>query len=127
MKVIFEINGEEFKGQIDEDMNPETAEAVLEQMPLKGEGQKWGDELFFEIPVNVEEESPKRYVNKGEIGYWPEGNAFCIFYGKTPGSPSEERIKPASPVNVIGSIENPDDLKKFSEGVKIKISETQQS
>lgn len=125
MQVTIQINDEEFQGEINEEMNPNTSEAIIENMPLEGEGQKWGDELFFEIPVDVEEESPKKYVTKGEIGYWPAGNAFCIFYGKTPGSSSEKRIKPASPVNVIGSIETPEKLKKFDAGVNIKISEAE--
>ncbi|MFP4116706.1 MAG: cyclophilin-like fold protein [Candidatus Aenigmatarchaeota archaeon] len=125
MEIRIEINGEGFEGKINENMNPETVEAITEELPLEGEAQKWGDEFFFEIPVNVEEENPKRYVTKGEIGYWPAGNAFCIFYGKTPGSLSEERIKPASPVNVIGEIENPEELKKFDEGVEIRVSETE--
>ncbi len=122
MKIKIEICGEEFRGEIDESMNPETSEAVIKELPLEKEAQKWGDELFFKIPVDVQEESPKRYVSKGDIGYWPQGNALCIFYGKTPGSPSEERIKPASPVNVIGRIEDPEKLKKFGPGVTVKIS-----
>ncbi len=123
MKIKIEIGGEEFSGEIDDNMNPETSEAVINELPLEEEAQKWGDELFFKIPVDKEEENPKRYVTKGEIGYWPQGNALCIFYGKTPGSPSEERIKPSSPVNIIGRIENPEKLKKFSSGVMIRISE----
>ena len=123
MKIRLDVGGEEFEGEINKEMNPETAEALIEEMPLEGEAQKWGDEFFFEIPVDVEEENPKRYVSKGEIGYWPEGNCFCIFYGKTPGSLSEDRIRPASPVNVIGRITEPEKLDKFEEGVKIKVSE----
>ena len=123
MEIEIQINGEKFEGELDENMNPETVEGVKEAMPLKGEVQSWGDEFYFRIPVDVEPENEKRYVNKGELGYWPEGNAFCIFFGETPGSPSDERIKPASPVNVIGRIERPEDLKNFEPGVKIEVRE----
>lgn len=123
MEIKIEVNGEEFRGEINEEMNPDTVEAIHGEMPLEGEAQKWGKEFFFEIPVDVDEENPKRYVSKGEIGYWPQGNAFCIFYGKTPGSLSEDRIKPASPVNVIGKIEDVDELDRFDSGAKIKVSE----
>ena len=60
-------------------------------------------------------------VRKGDLGYWPAGNCFCIFYGRTPMSPSEEEIVPASAVNVIGSIENPDGLKSHTSGEAVSI------
>ena len=40
----------------------------------------------------------------GDVGYWPPGQALCLFFGPTPASHDDE-IRPASPVNVIGRIE----------------------
>jgi uncharacterized protein len=40
----------------------------------------------------------------GALAYWPPGNAFCIFFGKTPASRGDE-IRAASAVNSVGSIE----------------------
>ena len=37
------------------------------------------------------------------MGYWPPGNAFCIFFGPTPSSQGDE-IRAASAVNVIGKM-----------------------
>lgn len=122
MKVKIEIDGNTHSGELFEDSNPKTIEALKENMPVSGTAQKWGKELFFRVPIDIDEENTKRYVNKGEIAYWPEGNALCIFYGMTPGSPSEDKIKPASAVNVIGKIDNPDELKGYSSDVKIKVS-----
>lgn len=122
MKIEIEIDGEEFEGELDEGMNPETVEAIKDELPLRGEVQKWGKELYFKIPADVELENEKRYVSKGDIGFWPRGNAFCIFYGKTPGSRGEDRIKPASPVNVVGSIKNPEELEGVEAGVSVKVS-----
>ena len=42
-------------------------------------------------------------VEKGELGFWPEGDAFCIFFGPTPASTGDE-IRPASAVNVFGKV-----------------------
>lgn len=126
MKVEIEIDGESFEGEFVERMNPDTVEALKNFMPLEGTLRKWGKELYFRVPIDVGIESPKRYVKKGDIGYWPEGQSLCIFYGRTPGSPSDEKIKPASPVNVVGSIENPERLEKFSSGVSVRIIETEQ-
>ena len=42
-------------------------------------------------------------VELGDLGYWPPGQAFCLFFGPTPASQGDE-IRPASEVTVIGRI-----------------------
>ena len=60
-------------------------------------------------------------VSEGDLGYWPPGNAFCIFFGTTPVSRGDE-IRPASPVNVFGKIIGDSKVfKKVSSGAKIII------
>ena len=80
-----------------------TARLVWEALPFEARGLTWGEEIYFRIPVEAGPEDPKSVVSLGDIGYWPPGNAFCIFYGRTPAS-GEDDIVPASPVNVIGRI-----------------------
>lgn len=80
-----------------------TAAAVWNALPLSVPGQRWGEEIYFGIPVKVKPESPSETVELGDIGYWPPGSAFCIFFGPTPASRGRE-IRPASPVNVFGRI-----------------------
>ena len=81
-----------------------TATKIWEALPIEGRGSTWGDEIYFSIPVEAEQEKDARdIVAVGELGYWPPGNAFCIFYGATPGS-TEGEIRPASPVNPIGKV-----------------------
>ncbi len=64
----------------------------------------WGDEIYFSIPINSPlDETSKEVVEIGDLGYWPPGSAFCIFFGVTPISNSS-KIVPASAVNVIGKI-----------------------
>ena len=60
-------------------------------------------EIYFPIPVQAELEDGQSVVALGDLGYWPPGQAFCIFYGQTPMSTPDE-IRPASPVNVIGRV-----------------------
>jgi len=82
----------------------ETARAVFSSLPITGRVNRWGEEIYFQIPVEMEREADARdVVEAGEIGYWPDGNAFCIFFGKTPASRGDE-IRAASPVNVFGRI-----------------------
>ena len=63
----------------------------------------WGDEIYFGIPVQAVEDQAKEVVALGDLGYWPPGHAFCIFFGPTPASQGDE-IRPASPVNVVGRV-----------------------
>ena len=80
------------------------AQAVWEALPLESQVNTWGDEIYFSIPVHHElEEDAREVVEKGDLGYWPEGPAFCIFYGPTPMSRGD-KIIPASAVNIIGKI-----------------------
>jgi hypothetical protein len=80
-----------------------TARLVWDALPFEANGQTWGDEVYFRIPVDAELSDPQSVVHIGDIGYWPTGHAFCIFYGKTPAS-SEDDIVPASPVDLIGRV-----------------------
>lgn len=80
-------------------------DAVWQSLPYEVQGSTWGDELYFTIPeqINVPLENPQDVGEVGDIGYWPPGNAFCIFYGPTPMS-TDESPRPASPVTVFGRI-----------------------
>ena len=82
----------------------ETARKVAAALPIQSEAGRWGAELYFEIPVVARLAPDARdLMEAGEIGYWPPGKAFCIFWGKTPSSRGSE-IRAASPVNVIGRV-----------------------
>ena len=83
--------------------NTKTAQAIWEALPIKSQVSLWGDEIYFSIPVSLEPENAQAIVNIGDLGYWPQGTAFCIFFGPTPMSQGQE-IRPVSPVNVFGKI-----------------------
>ena len=81
-----------------------TARKIWDTLPVDGTANRWGDEIYFAIPVKIEEEPDAREdVQVGDLGYWPPGDAFCIFFGPTPAS-SDEHPRAASPVNVFGHI-----------------------
>jgi hypothetical protein len=81
-----------------------TAQEIWEELPITGQANTWGDEIYFRIPVHVEEAPDARAdVAVGELGYWPTGEAFCIFFGPTPVS-SGDQPRAASPVNVVGRV-----------------------
>jgi hypothetical protein len=81
-----------------------TAKSIIDIMPIEALAQRWGGEIYFFISVKKElEEGNRDILEAGELGYWPPGNAFCIFFGPTPSSQSDE-IRAASAVNVIGKM-----------------------
>jgi uncharacterized protein len=81
-----------------------TADAIWKALPIDATGSTWGSEIYFSTAVRMDEaEDSEEVVDLGDLGYWPPGKAFCIFYGTTPASIGDE-IRPASPVNVFGRI-----------------------
>jgi hypothetical protein len=98
-----------------------TAQAIWEVLPLKKQVNLWGDEIYFSIPLSLALEAGQELVNVGDLGYWPDGNAFCIFFGPTPISQSGE-IRPASQVTVFAkAISDATVFKKVSTGTEITI------
>jgi uncharacterized protein len=81
-----------------------TAEKIVGALPIKASFNTWGDEIYFSIPVTSElDDNAREVVELGELGYWPPGKAFCIFFGQTPMSRPGE-IRPASAVNIVGKV-----------------------
>ena len=93
--------------QVEAELNDSpTAKSIISILPIKASAQRWGGEIYFSIPVTAGLESGSREVlEAGELGFWPTGNAFCIFFGPTPASRGDE-IRAASAVNIIGKMKS---------------------
>ena len=102
--------------------NSETADNIKKILPITNSVNIWGDEIYFPVDINDEEIGAKEIVEIGDIGYWPPGNAFCLFFGLTPLSQGDE-IRPASPINIIGKIKSDINiLKSVKSGEKVIVS-----
>jgi len=89
---------------LDAELNDsKSAAAIAAALPIEAKAQTWGDEIYFDIGLTLAGESPQEVVALGDLGYWPPGQAFCIFFGPTPMSRGDE-IRPASAVNVVGRV-----------------------
>ena len=101
----------------------ETAKKIWEVLPIDATANTWGDEIYFEIPVVAEAEPDARAeVDVGELGYWPVGNAFCVFFGPTPVS-TDERPRAASPVNIVGSLQgDATEFRGVRNGTRVSVS-----
>lgn len=101
--------------------NPKTAEAVWVALPIKGNANRWGDEIYFSIPVSLKEEKSRAEVEVGSIAYWPPGKALCIFFGPTPVSQHSEP-QAYSPVNVFAKVvTDPTVFKKVRDGEQVTL------
>jgi len=97
--------------------NPETCEAIWDKLPFDLNLARWGEELYGEIPVSLGLENAQVDCEVGDIGYWPDGKGFCIFFGPTPVS-KNDKPKAASPVNIFAKIEG--DAKVFIQFTSFK-------
>ena len=99
-----------------------TAQVIWDALPIESNNNLWGEEIYFSIPVKAgQEKGAREVVSAGELGYWPPGNAFCIFFGPTPASRGDE-IRAASAVNIIGKVSSdPKVFLKAKDGAKITI------
>ncbi len=80
--------------QLDE-RNPLISDALYQKLPIEASANLWGDEVYFDIPLEMENENPSPSATAGDISYWAPGPAFCIFFGQT---------QPYSPVNHLGRV-----------------------
>lgn len=100
-----------------------TAQALAAALPLTGKAHRWGDEIYFPVPQVVAEldDTARTVVQVGDLGYWPTGKAFCIFFGLTPSSVPGQ-IRPASAVNWVGRLtDDPCCLTLVAEGTPVRV------
>jgi len=114
-------------GELTASLNDSTTAAAIEKaLPLQGVANRWGDEIYFTIPVHVAEAPDARQdMAAGELGYWPVGAAFCIFFGPTPVSTSS-LPRAYSNVNPFGRIEEDEAvvrsiLTKVADGQTVRV------
>ena len=109
---------------VDAELNDsKTAAAIAAALPIEAKAQTWGDEIYFDIGHALAAELPREVVEMGDLGYWPPGQAFCIFFGPTPASRGRE-CRAASPVNVVGKLEgDPSVFKTVHSGTRVTIEQ----
>ncbi len=112
IKFIIESVGEA-EGELIRHLSPRTVEAIAKKLPIEGRAALWKQEVYFEVPVKMGEEKPRAKVEKGDLAFWPMGNAFCIFYGES---------QPYSPVNIIGKVtKNLENFERVKSGAVIRL------
>ena len=99
--IVIKAGGKDFDAELNDSV---TAQAIFNALAIRANVQRWSGEIYFSIAVECELEADSRDVlGEGELGYWPPGRAFCIFFGPTPASQGDE-IRAASAVNIVGKL-----------------------
>ena len=123
-KLMIEVESISMEAEL---LDTPTARQIAQALPIEGSVNVWGDEIYFDIPLIIEQEpDASQDVAVGDLGYWPAGPAFCIFFGPTPVSTGEQP-RAYSPVNVFGRVLGDSQLfKSVPAGatINIKASET---
>lgn len=117
--LAIDVDGRELAADWTDDA-PETRAAIADALPVSGDAARWGDELYFEIPVDVPAENARAEVPVGAVAYWPQGNALCLFWGPTPASSGSEP-RAASPVSVVAEIGDVSSLSDLEGGATVRV------
>jgi len=118
--VKLQIGGLDFDIEMYEGAGPE---AFIASLPAEIGMSRWGDEFYGGCSARVQEDDTVRDLYEaGEVAFWPPGNAFCIFFGRTPAS-SDSRPRMASPGVPLGKITgDAAALKKLGSSAKAKLA-----
>jgi hypothetical protein len=100
-----------------------TAKSVTAALPISSSVLTWGEEVYFDVPLQVNREPDARAViTPGEIAFWPQGPAIAIGFGRTPISKGTE-TRLASPCNVFAkAIGDVKVLAKVKTGAKVEVT-----
>ncbi len=96
-KIAIKFRCYEVEAELLEKEHPKTCEAIWNALPFDAETEIWKEEIYFEIPVKAKLENPTAKTTAGDVCYWPDGPAFCVFFGKS---------QPVGPVNTFAVITN---------------------
>lgn len=98
-----------------------TADTIWLALPFEAYVNVWGEEIYFEIPVDMKLENGRKLMEVGEVAFWPEGKALCFFFGPTPVSsgPQPAAYSPVSPVGKVTS--DPSALKEIGDRTHVSL------
>jgi hypothetical protein len=95
---------------------------LLARLPARATAQIWGEEVYFELPLEAGlETDAQQVVEPGAVCYWVEGRSLALPFGPTPASHGQE-CRLVTRCNVLGQIDgDPRQLKAVKPGTAITV------
>ena len=99
-----------------------SVEQLVAVLPCEASANTWGEEVYFELPLEALLESDaQQVVEPGTVCFWVQGSSLALPFGPTPVSKGDE-CRLVTRCNVLGKIEgDPRRLKKVKQGVRIRV------
>lgn len=109
IRIICEAAGVDVAAELNASVTAEAFGAIL---PLEAAANRWGDELYFTVPMHQELDGAVAKVGSGDVGFWPTGDAVCVFFGQ----------QPVSPVNPLGRVQGDATVfRRVDEGQTVRV------
>lgn len=99
--MLIRTRGGEFTVVLDK--SPISDELWL-SLPFETSLNMWGNEIYFETPAHTKVKGDTTILEEGDVAFWPEARALCLFFGPTPLSGEDEKPVSAYPVKKIGRL-----------------------
>ena len=93
------------KGELIADLeDTPTVRKLLEALPCRSRANTWGEEVYFEVPIQADlERDADQVVNPGAVCFWVQGRSLAIPFGATPISEDGE-CRMVTRVNLLGKV-----------------------
>jgi hypothetical protein len=72
-------------------------------LPFSADINMLGSQIYFMMPLESRTKGDSKIFEKGDITYWPEADALCVFFGPTPLS-TDDRPVVSFPMKKIGHV-----------------------
>ena len=99
-RILLMIGEHDFEVELND---TDAANAIWLAAPFEARTNAWGEEIYFEVPADARLENGRKVLEPGEVAYWPQGRAMCVFYGPTPLS-KDGRPEAISDVTPMGRL-----------------------
>ena len=82
-------------GELRTVLAPKTVGRIISLLPINSRLHLWNQEAYFGVGARIGPEKAVMQCKSGDLAYWPQGDAVCLFF---------KDMTPFSKVNPIGRI-----------------------
>jgi len=84
--------------------NSDISNEIWLSLPFSADLNMLGSQIYFEMRTDTKVKGDATLFNVGDIAYWPDADALCIFFGPTPLSGEDGKPVVSFPMKRIGKV-----------------------